>query len=132
MLKDRVYQYFFNGPCNCAEAMLHIYADEYGCAVSEDAYKAIGSFGGGMGCGETCGALAGCLAALGLRYIQTDAHSSELLKPACTMMPEEFVKAFGGLRCESLRPKYIESGRRCGPLLEQTAEILEHVIGTYG
>jgi hypothetical protein len=29
-------------------------------------------------------------------------------------------------------PKYIESGRRCGPLLEQTADILEHVIGTYG
>ncbi len=132
MLKDRIYDHFVDGPSNCAETMLHITEDEFGIKISPDAYKALGGFGGGMGCGETCGALAGSIAALGLRYIDVDAHSSPLLKPACSMMTEEFLKEFGSLQCRCLKLPYEGSARRCGPLLERTADILEQVIAHFG
>ena len=51
---------------NCAQAILHTYADVAG--ISEEAAMNIaGAFGGGMGCMEgTCGALVGAGLVLGL------------------------------------------------------------------
>ncbi len=65
MLRDNVKKYYLEQDYNCAETILRCIDEEYGIGLTEDDFKLVSAFGGGMGCGSSCGALCGAMAALG-------------------------------------------------------------------
>lgn len=90
--------------CNCAQAVLLVFAEELG--KSEEELRALGSgFGMGMGCTEaTCGALCGASIVMGL--------CNNSGKPTTAIMREilhEFQEKAGATICKDL--KGIETGR---------------------
>jgi C_GCAxxG_C_C family probable redox protein len=126
-MKEKAVDYFLKADCNCAESMFRGACDTLGLSITPDAIHAIGPFGGGLGCGETCGAMAGSAGALGVLLIETRAHACPQIKPAVSEMTARFLKEFGSLRCEDLKPKYFTEETRCSTLVAKTAEILEEL-----
>jgi C_GCAxxG_C_C family probable redox protein len=61
----------FRSGCNCSQAVLYAYAEQYGLDKGM-ALKAATGFGAGMGnFEETCGMVSGAVMVLGLRYGST-------------------------------------------------------------
>ena len=93
---------------NCAQAILHTYADIAG--VSEDeAMNIVGAFGGGMGNMEgTCGALVGTGLVLGL--VNKDKVKS--MKQMRQIMTK-FQERNGATQCKLLKGRSSESHQAC-------------------
>ena len=72
MLRDNVKKYYLEQDYNCAETILRCIDEEYGIGLTEDDFKLVSAFGGGMGCGSSCGALCGAMAALGRTELPVD------------------------------------------------------------
>ena len=62
--------------CNCAQAILRVYAKELGLSP-EQAEKLGSNFGGGMKCGGTCGVITSGLLVLGGKGIESAAKIGE-------------------------------------------------------
>ena len=67
---------FMNG-CNCSQAVLTAFCEEYGID-KKLAMRIACPFGGGMGhTGQVCGAVSGALLVLGLKYGQDDVEDRQ-------------------------------------------------------
>lgn len=113
---------------NCAQAILHTYADIAG--ISEDeAMNIAGAFGGGMGNMEgTCGALVGAGLVLGL--VNKDKVKS--MKQMRQIM-SKFQERNGATQCKLLKgvgTKVVL--RECPDCVADAAEFLEEQIGVDG
>ena len=93
---------------NCAQAILHTYADIAG--ISEDeAMNIAGAFGGGMGNMEgTCGALVGSGLVLGL-VNKDKAKSMKQMRQIMT----KFQERNGATQCKLLKGRSSESHQDC-------------------
>lgn len=60
MLRDNVKKYYLEQDYNCAETILRCIDEEYGIGLTEDDFKLVSAFGGGMGCGSSCGRIMRC------------------------------------------------------------------------
>lgn len=127
MIQDRVAYYSQEMGMNCAESILHAAAEEWGLDLDANTYKALGCFGGGMGCGNLCGALAGSVAAIGLRYIDQSAHQSPHSRKKAAEMVRRFNEEVGGDLCKDLSKQYRRPDVRCLPLITIAARILDQV-----
>ena len=95
---------FFEGPHNCAQAVLGPFAERFGLPL-ETAFKIATPFGGGMGhTGSICGAVSGALMAIGLA--QGTATGDKTQKYACYALAATFQARFrtqhGDLTCPAL------------------------------
>ena len=109
---------------NCAQAILHTYADVAG--ISEEAAKNIaGAFGGGMGNMEgTCGALVGAGLVLGL--VNKDKVKS--MKQMRQIMTR-FQERNGATQCKLLKGVGTKNVlRECPLCVADAAEFLEELI----
>jgi len=62
----------FKGGSNCSQAVISVYAEDFGLS-RENALKISSGFGGGMGrMAKTCGAVTGAFMVLGLKYGNVD------------------------------------------------------------
>ena len=95
MLRDNVKKYYLEQDYNCAETILRCIDEEYGIGLTEDDFKLVSAFGGGMGCGSSCGALCGAMAALGRLTVKTRAHATEGFKDTCADLVEAFRNKLG-------------------------------------
>ena len=134
---------------NCAQAILHTYADMAGIS-EDDAMNIAGAFGGGMGNMEgTCGALVGAGLVLGLvnkdkvksmkqmRQIMTKfqerngATQCKLLKGIGTKAAierEQSDRSIDSAEREQARPKVKMVLRECPDCVADAAEFLEEQI----
>jgi C_GCAxxG_C_C family probable redox protein len=124
-MSERAVEYYLKQDRNCAEAVLLAAGDSLGFSLPPDAVRALGTFGGGMGCGETCGAAAGAVAALGLLLIHGKAHDSPEARKAAAAFTQGFVREFGTLRCAQLKPVQASGSLRCASLVAAAADRLE-------
>ena len=125
MSNEPVKDLFLNKNKNCAEAVFLGAAEIYNLNAHEDALKAVGVFGGGIGGSERlCGAAAGAVCALGLKYIANDAHSSPQMREKCADFMNEFIDFYGSDLCAVLKPLYRKSDVRCLSVVEKTIDIL--------
>lgn len=93
---------------NCAQAILHTYADIAGIS-EDDAMNIAGAFGGGMGNMEgTCGALVGSGIVLGL--VNKDKVKS--MKQMRQIMTK-FQERNGATQCKQLKGRSSESHQAC-------------------
>lgn len=128
MLRDKAYDYFVNKDFNCAETLLHAANDEYKLELTDDAFRAIGGFGGGMGCGNVCGALVGCIAGISAKKIAERAHVTKGLKDLTTEMVNEFCQGLGSDNCKILKDKYWTKEKGCVEVVLRAADELEKVM----
>ena len=109
---------------NCAQAILHTYADVAG--ISEEAAMNIaGAFGGGMGCMEgTCGALVGAGLVLGLAN-KDKVKSMKQMRQVMT----KFQERNGATQCKLLKGVGTKVMRReCPDCVAHAAEFLEEEL----
>ena len=97
-------QAYFEGPYNCAQAVLGPFAEGFGLP-REAAFRIATPFGGGMGhTGSICGAVSGALMAIGLA--QGTAEGDKTQKIACYALAAAFQARFraqhGYLTCPGL------------------------------
>ena len=109
---------------NCAQAVLHTYADVAGIS-KEAAMNMAGAFGGGMGCMEgTCGALVGAGLVLGL-VNKDKAKSMKQMRQVMT----KFQERNGATQCKLLKgigTKVVL--RECPLCVADAAEFLEEQL----
>ncbi|OYP60599.1 C-GCAxxG-C-C family protein [Prevotella sp. P3-122] len=109
---------------NCAQAILHTYADVAG--ISEEAAMNIaGAFGGGMGCMEgTCGALVGAGLVLGL----ANKDKVKSMKQMHQVMTK-FQERNGATQCKLLKGVGTKVMlRECPDCVADAAEFLEEEL----
>ena len=113
------------GSHNCAQAILHTYADIAGID-EETAMNMANAFGAGMGCMEgTCGALVGAGMVLGM--VNKDRAKS--MKQMREMMTK-FQQCNGATQCKLL--KGVDTKvvlRECPDCVADAAEFLEEQLG---
>ncbi len=86
----------FRDGCNCSQAVLTAFCEEYGMD-RKLALKTACSFGGGMGhTGQVCGAVSGALLVLGLKY-GPDNAADQQSKTRNYRIVKDFVNRFKAL-----------------------------------
>lgn len=123
---------FQKGELNCAEAALLASEEITGRAPADETVRALGAFGGGIGCGELCGAIAGAAAAIGLTYIDTHAHACPKARQAAAAFVNSCKQNLGSLNCAELKPRYFDERLRCSALVEKTLDLLKQTVEEIG
>jgi len=113
------------GSHNCAQAILHTYADIAG-VDEETAMNMANAFGAGMGCTEgTCGALVGAGMVLGM----VNKDKAKSMKQMREMMTK-FQQRNGATQCKLLKGIGTKVAlRECPDCVADAAEFLEEQLG---
>ena len=113
------------GSHNCAQAILHTYADIAG-VDEETAMNMANAFGAGMGCTEgTCGALVGAGMVLGM----VNKDKAKSMKQMREMMTK-FQQRNGATQCKLLKGVDTKVAlRECPDCVADAAEFLEEQLG---
>ena len=129
---------------NCSQAVLSVYAEEFGLC-RETALKIACGFGGGMGrMALTCGAVTGAFMVIGLKYGNVDANEKEIKEKTYGLVREfarRFEKRNGSsicrelLGCDISEPEGLRSAKEnglftsvCPGLVRDAVEILEEML----
>lgn len=119
--------------CNCAEAVLHAFRDEFPFELSDDTMKIATCFGGGgVGKSGFCGAFTGATMVLSLLAGRSGPDGSR--EPAYTYAQElgqRFVARFGDNSCKVLQIHEYgtpEQKGHCGEILVATGELLSEFL----
>ena len=130
MSKEEQAVSLFNNGCNCAQAVLGAFCEDFGLDL-DTALMLAGGFGGGARSGELCGAASGAIMAIGLKC------GSD--RQQCNQKTTEFMRKFkeenGAVVCRELLSidKAAAAGQpfnrkeRCARLVEGAVKILEHM-----
>lgn len=140
---EKAMDLFGNG-CNCSQAVLMAYAEDFKLETSILERIAV-AFGGGMSKqGKTCGCLSGALMVIGLKF-GSDSASIVKNRGISYDKGKEFIsifdKEFGATDCHSLiqldlnKPRDVEIasktvfGSRCKNMVGKTVELLDNFLG---
>ena len=133
---------FKEGFC-CSQAVLSVYAEEFGLARYK-ASKISCGFGGGMGrMAKTCGAVTGAFMVIGLKYGNADAREKDKKEKTYGLV-REFAHRFeerngsivcaGLLGCDISEPEAFQTAKErglfasvCPRLVRDAVEILEEM-----
>jgi C_GCAxxG_C_C family probable redox protein len=134
----------FKEGSNCSQAVISVYAEDFGLSL-ENALKIAHGFGGGMGrMAQTCGAVTGAFMVLGLKYGNADIHDKEARERIYGMV-REFARRFenrnGSIVCRELlgcdisKPEGIANAKEnglfasvCPKMVGDAAGILDEMI----
>jgi C_GCAxxG_C_C family probable redox protein len=134
----------FKEGSNCSQAIISVYAEDFGLS-RENALKISRGFGGGMGrMAQTCGAVTGAFMVLGLKYGNADIHDKEA-KERIYGLVREFACRFENrnssivcrelLGCDISKPEGAAAAKEnglfasvCPKLVGDAAEILEEMM----
>ena len=141
-IKEKAMNLFDNG-CNCSQAVLLAFAEEFGLE-KESAIALAVPFGGGMSKqGKTCGCLTGALMVIGLRYGKDSTTINSKRRLSYNMgkaFIQKFKEKFGATECRELikldlnRKEDLEEanknvfGNRCKNMVGETAAILDQFL----
>jgi len=136
----------FGDGFNCAQAVLAVFADEFGLD-RKTALRIAGGFGGGMGRqGLICGAVTGAMIVIGLKFGKVTPEDNEARDRAYNAVTEfsiRFKEKFGSLNCRDLLDfdistpegrEYIHSHKivenTCPLIVKTCVEIIEQIINS--
>ena len=136
--------YNFDNGCNCSQAILAAYCEDFGLDFEKAALISV-VFGGGVGRqGKMCGCVSGALMVLGLKFgvdstkdIKVRTDSYDIAKQFC----ERFIEINGALDCKDIikynlanledRQKAQENNifkTRCAKIVANTTKLLEEFV----
>jgi len=134
----------FKEGSNCSQAVISVYAGDFGFS-RENALKISRGFGGGMGrLAQTCGAVTGAFMVLGLKYGNADIHDKEARERIYGLV-REFARRFENrngsvvcrelLDCDISKPEGAAAAKEnnlfasvCPRMVGDAVEILEEMM----
>ena len=116
---------------SCSETMIISANEYYNLNLSNDSFKMMAPFSGGMLEGETCGVLTGAISVLGIIFTTGVAHTSETLYEAVLEYKTEFEKRFGSKECSKLKEFEMQQ-EGCTDLVVEGAVLLNEIVKKYG
>lgn len=137
--------FLYGQGCNCSQAILATYGEQFGLNRGA-ALKIASGFGGGIGCmGQTCGAVTGAFMVIGLKYGPGSAKEKDA-KEHMYKLIREFAEKFksrnGSIICKELlgcdisKPLGAKIAKvkglfssLCPKMVQDAAEIIEDMIG---
>ncbi len=124
---------FYKRDCNCAEAILHAFRNQFPFALSDEVMRIATCFGGGgVGKSGFCGAFSGSIMVLSLLAGRSGPESSR--EPAYTYareFGERFVARFGDNSCKALQIYEYHSPEQksnCGRIIVATGDLLAEFL----
>ncbi|MCL2677579.1 MAG: C-GCAxxG-C-C family protein [Clostridiales bacterium] len=117
---------------NCAEKIIAGADAVYGLGLAPVCYKLLGAFGNGCGCEEYCGAVAGGVAALGVMFIEKNAHQSQEIADLTSDFIKEFRREASRLDCASLKRLFRTPQEKCRRVIVMAAAALDKTIAEAG
>lgn len=129
MLMDKINKYYTaEYDLNCSEVMIYAASDEYNMNLKSETFKAMASFGGGMGVESVCGAITGSLAVIGILFTNERAHEGDRVKKLCQEFFRKFEKELGTNNCAVLKANYKKEYVGCRIMIETAAIILDEIV----
>ena len=124
MTKGELARYNFQNGCNCAQAVLLTFCEDYGMD-KDTAMMIAASFGSGMaGLRSTCGTVTGANMVIGLAKGSSRADANAAFR--------EFAAAFteknGSLVCKELLGMRIKTRLTCADLCQDAGDLLEKIL----
>ncbi len=124
MTKGELARYNFQNGCNCAQAVLTAFCEDYGMEI-DTAMMIAASFGSGMaGLRSVCGTVTGANMVIGL------AKGSD--RGASNAAFREFAAGFteknGSLICKELLGMRIKTRLTCADLCQDAGDLLERIL----
>ncbi|KPU45888.1 putative redox-active protein [Oxobacter pfennigii] len=129
MLKEMVNKYYDKSyDLNCAETLLYAANEEYDLNMDKKALKIAAGFGGGMAVEGDCGALTGAIMALGVMFVEKQAHESDRIKTLTKEMIQKFNEKLKSVNCKELKSMYRNDEIRCTDIVYAAAEALDEIV----
>ena len=126
---ERVYKQGFN----CSESLIQAANEYYGLHLTQDEYKLISGFGGGMFVGSTCGALAASIACVSKKEIQVKAHDQlDTFRPNIQKTVRNFKEELGDTECKNIKPVFHNKEIKCLNTVKHAAVALEKTMNELG
>ncbi len=124
MTKGELARYNFQNGCNCAQAVLLAFCEDYGMD-KDTAMMIAASFGSGMaGLRSTCGTVTGANMVIGLAKGSSRADANAAFR--------EFAAAFteknGSIVCKELLGMRIKTRLTCADLCQDAGDLLEKIL----
>ena len=117
---------------NCAETLVILGNERYGLGLTEDAFRLLSGFGGGMYVGKTCGAITGALAVLGKLAVADRSHQTEGWGGKVEGLLTAYQEAYGSTDCDDIVPNYRTEEGGCCPTVELALEALDAYVKEQG
>ncbi|WP_458861848.1 C-GCAxxG-C-C family (seleno)protein [Acidaminobacterium chupaoyuni] len=127
MLKEAAKHYYIDLNRSCSEAVFLAANEVYHLGATEESFKLIGAFSGGVCCGSVCGAVAGGAAALALKIgdYGVYAHENLPMRQTIKAFVTEVQEKMGSELCRQLKPQYHTAETRCLACVLKVCELLE-------
>lgn len=131
-LTDIAQKYYVQG-YNCAESIIQAANEYYDLNMSQDEFKLISGFGGGMFVGSTCGALAASISCISKKEIATKAHDQlDTFRPHIQKCVRNFKDELGDTDCKNIKPIYHTKENKCIETIKHAAKALEKTMNELG
>ena len=132
MLVDVATEVYLQG-YNCSESLIKAANIYYGLNMTEDEFKLISGFGGGMFVGSTCGALAASIGCVSKKEIQVKAHDQlDTFRPHIQKAVRNFKEELGGTECKEIKPIWHTKEKKCLQTVQHGAIALEKTMNELG
>ena len=116
---------------SCSETILKAANEKYQLNLSEDTFKMMAPFSGGMLEGDACGILTASISVLGIIFIKDNAHNSPLMKEAVLEYKTKFKEIYKSIDCRNLVEKYRNPETGCTNFIVEASTLLEEVVTKY-
>lgn len=116
---------------SCSERIIHAANKKYNLNLSENEFRMMAPFSGGMYEQESCGIMTAGLAVLGIMFTNNVSHTSPLLREAVLEFKTMFKQRFGSTTCKDLVETQRDDIVGCSYLIESGGELLQEVIDKY-
>ncbi|MBR1482389.1 MAG: C_GCAxxG_C_C family protein [Ruminococcus sp.] len=124
MTKGEIAKINFQNGCNCAQAVLLAFCEDYGMD-RDTALMVAASFGSGMGgLRETCGTVTGANMVIGLAKGKNRAEANRCFRE----FAERFRAKNGSLVCRELLAIRVKTRLTCADLCEDAGNLLKEIL----
>ena len=124
MTKGEIAKNNFQNGCNCAQAVLLAFCEDYGME-RETALTIAAGFGSGMaGLRETCGTVTGANMVIGLAMGEDRMAANKTFRA----FAERFKEKNGSLVCRELLAVRVKTRLTCADLCKEAGDLLEEML----
>ncbi len=116
---------------SCSETILYSFNEKYGLNLSEESFKMMAPFSGGMYEGETCGIMTAGLSVLGIMFTNNVSHQSPVLHQVVLEFKSKFRKQFQSTICSELVGYKRKEDTGCTDFIVEGGLLLDEVISKY-
>lgn len=116
---------------SCSETIMHAANDYYHLDLSENVFKMMAPFSGGMYEKDICGILSASIAVLGIIFTKDNSHNSPILKEATIDLRQAFYKEFGTISCVNLLETHRDPNSGCRNIIIKGGTILKNIVKKY-